>query len=176
MKRSLLLLGCFAMVLALGVPRLVHVSNVNAAAMIDWPQWGRTAQHSGSIPVAGQSPSNKLASLVYDPFTNQEKAETFDLLVHYQSPLVDGSSVIMEVKSGTYVSCQPPGSGRPFPCGPDAWNQEIWNENAYQLQGSSLVQKWSFQSDWKPEPNARNLGGWEPVFHAALANGFVFVP
>jgi outer membrane protein assembly factor BamB len=42
---------------------------------------------------------------------------------------------------------------------------------------------WNFQTDWKPEPNSDpggidgfGLGGWEPVFHAALWNGFVFVP
>ena len=46
-----------------------------------------------------------------------------------------------------------------------------------------LVKVWNFQSDWKPEPNTDaggqnqdGLGGWEPVFHAALWNGFVFVP
>ncbi len=43
---------------------------------------------------------------------------------------------------------------------------------------------WNFQSDWKPEPNTNfggtpkstGLSGWEPVFHAALWNGYVFVP
>ena len=27
----------------------------------DWPQWGQNPQHSGSIPVLGQSPNQKLA-------------------------------------------------------------------------------------------------------------------
>ena len=36
---------------------------------------------------------------------------------------------------------------------------------------------WTFASDWKPEPNVTNgLGGWEPVFHPVLANGFIYVP
>ena len=39
-----------------------------------------------------------------------------------------------------------------------------------------LVQVWSFSSDWKPEPNGSGLQGWEPVFHAVDANGFLYVP
>ncbi len=67
--------------------------------------------------------------------------------------------------------------------GPDAWNQEIWNEQGRVWRNGVLVKVWNFQSDWKPEPNTDaggqnqdGLGGWEPVFHAALWNGFVFVP
>lgn len=40
-----------------------------------WPQWGQNPQHSGSIAVVGQNPSQKLASMVYDPFVAQEQAE-----------------------------------------------------------------------------------------------------
>lgn len=172
------LLVCFLCLLgvALGL-FLVRGRAVHAQGAADWPQWGRTAQHSGFSPAVGQSPSAQLADITFDPFVAQEQAEAGgDLLAHYQAPLVDGSNVLIEVKTGTYVSCQPPGSGHPFPCGPDAWNQEIWNERAYAWQGSTLVQSWNFQSDWKPEPNGGALGGWEPVFHAALGGGFVYVP
>ncbi len=96
---------------------------------------------------------------------------------------MDGNHVFIEYKSGTYISCDPPGSGKPYPCGPDAWNNEIWNEQAYVWQNGSLVQTWNFQSDWKPEPNTDvggqnqdGLGGWEPVFHPVLWNGYLFVP
>src|SRR5207237_776780 len=30
--------------------------------------------------------------------------------------------------------------------------------------------------DWKPPPNGPTLGGWEPVFHAALSAGALWVP
>ena len=143
----------------------------------DWPQWARTPQHTGATSAVGQSPNRQLVDLTFDPFAAQEQAETYgELLAHYQSPLIDGSKVLLEVKTGTYISCQPPGSGMPYPCGPDAWNSEIWNERAYVWQGSSLTQVWNFQSDWKPVPNQPKPSGWEPVFHAALWNGFVFVP
>ena len=50
-----------------------------------WPQWGQNPQHSGSIAVVGQNPSQKLASAVYDPFVAQEQAENNgELLAHYQ--------------------------------------------------------------------------------------------
>jgi len=143
----------------------------------DWLQWGRNAQHSGASTGVGQSPNHKLVDITFDPFVDQEKAEEFgELLAHYQSPLVDGKRVFAEVKTGTYVSCDPPGSGQPYPCGPDAWDSQIWNERGYQWQNGALVQQWNFQSNWKPEPNAGGLGGWEPVFHVAVGDGFVFVP
>jgi hypothetical protein len=145
----------------------------------DWAQWASTAQHTGMSPAIGQSPTEKLAEATYDPFVTQEQAEEHgELLAHYQAPLVDGHMIFIESKSGHYVSCQPPGSGVPFPCGPDAWETQVWNEKALALNGGQLRLRWNFPSDWKPEPNGGNAGlaGWEPVFHAALSNGFVFVP
>jgi len=155
-----------------------------AAAKPDWPQWGRTSLHQDSTTAVGQKPQAKLADVTYDPFVSQEKAETYsELLAHYQVPLVDGSLVLMEFKTGKYKSCDPPGSGQPYPCGPDAWDKEIWNERAFTWQNGSLVELWNFQTDWKPEPNTDKGGmnedglfGWEPVFHAALWNGFLYVP
>jgi len=143
----------------------------------DWPQWARNPQHTGATTAKGQAPSVKLADIVFDPFTSQEQAEQFgELLIHYQTPLVDGTKVLLEVKTGRYVSCQPPGSGHPFPCGPDAWNQQIWNERAFVWQSGALHKVWNFKSDWKPEPSANGLNGWEPVFHSAISHGAVFVP
>src|SRR5215467_15699625 len=82
-----------------------------------WPQWGQNPQHSGSIPVLGQLPTQKLANLTYDPFVAQEQAENSgELLAHYQAPLTNGQDVFMEFISGTYASCNPPGSYKPFPC------------------------------------------------------------
>jgi len=165
--------------------RAISVAPVRAAGTVDWPQWGRTFLHDGTTQALGQAPSLQLANLTYDPFVSQEQAEEGGvLLAHYQVPLVDGNNIFLEYKTGTYVSCDPPGSGQPYPCGPDAWNTEIWNERAFTWQNGSLVELWNFQSDWKPEPNTNvggkpkydGLVGWEPVFHAALWNGYVFVP
>lgn len=162
----------------------VHAADDPAKSRTDWPQWARTSLHNSSSQSVGQSPNAKLADVTYDPFVSQEKAEAHgELLAHYQAPLVDGNSVFTEYKTGQYVSCDPPGSGMPYPCGPDDWNTEIWNERAFTWQKGALVEAWNFQSDWKPEPNTDaggqnkdGLSGWEPVFHAALWNGYVFVP
>jgi hypothetical protein len=143
-----------------------------------WPQWGQNPQHSGFIPVLGQSPTQKLANMVYDPFVAKEQAENSgELLAHYQAPLTKDQDVFMEFISGTYVSCNPPGSYTPFPCGNDNWFNQVWNEKRLHWQGGQLVEKWSFASDWKPEPDAGGeLGGWQPVFHAALTDDAVWVP
>lgn len=143
-----------------------------------WPQWGHDAQHSGAVSIVGQAPSKILVDIVYDPFVALAQAEANGALItHYSTPLVDGSDVFMEFKTGTYVSCDPPGSGVPFPCGPDAWNSQIWNVKRLQWNSNALLAVWTFQSDWKPEPNAGGwLGGWEPVFHPALTKDSVYVP
>jgi hypothetical protein len=162
----------------------IHAADDPAKSAADWPQWARTSLHTSSTHAVGQSPKAKLADLTYDPFVSQEKAETSgELLAHYQVPLVDGNSVFPEYKTGKYVSCDPPGSGQPYPCGPDDWNAEVWNERAFTWKNGALVAAWNFRSDWKPEPNTDfggqngdGLFGWEPVFHAALWSGNVFVP
>jgi hypothetical protein len=162
---------------------LIHAAD-GPAKSADWPQWGRTSLHTSSTQALGQNLKTKLADITYDPFVTQEKAETFgELLAHYQVPLIDGNSVFVEFKTGKYVSCDPPGSGQPYPCGPNDWNTEIWNERAFTWKNGALVRVWDFRSDWKPEPNT-DLGGqnqdglfsWEPVFHAALWDGNLLVP
>ena len=59
----------------------------------------------------------------------------------------------------------------------------IWNEARFTWENGQLIKIWVWPSDWKPEPNATNfslgqagLSGWEPVFHAADANGFIYTP
>jgi hypothetical protein len=70
---------------------------------------------------------------------------------------------------------------------PDHWNSQTWHEKRFHWQNGVLIQKWDYPTDWKPEPNGPDngqtskqdrlgLGGWEPVFHAVLANGYVYVP
>jgi hypothetical protein len=127
--------------------------------------------------VAGQAAQGKLSDQIFDPFTTQETAESGgSLLMHYQVPLVNGSNVFMEFKSGSYVPCNPPGSGQPFPCGPNDWNTEIWNETDLQWQNGQLAALWNFASDWKPVPNDYKLGGWEPLFQPVLAGPYIYIP
>jgi hypothetical protein len=156
-----------------------------ASAQPFWSQWGRNAQHTGMVNIAGQQINEKLADIVYDPFTQQEQIESGgELLAHYQATLIDGNTFYMMQKSGSYHSCQPAGSWVDgFPCGPNAWNSMQWNVVRYDWQVNTPVAAWTFPSDWKPEPNATNvlmgyvgLQGWEPVFHPALANGSLYVP
>jgi outer membrane protein assembly factor BamB len=147
------------------------------AAGPDWPQWGRDPGHNGAAVVAGQSLTTVLADFVYDPFVDAEVGESNgDLLAHYPVPLLDGKDVYMESKTGRYVSCVPPGSGSPSPCGADAWGSQVWNVQKLRWQGSVLVPQWRFESDWKPVPDGGHLNGWEPVFHPVLAGGFLYVP
>jgi len=147
-----------------------------------WPQWALNPQHTGNVPVAGQALQTKFSNLVFDPFVTQEIAEQGDLQMHYQVPLINGSTVFMNFKSGTYVPCNPPGSKKPFPCGPDAWDQEIWNETALQWQNGQLVTLWSYASGWKPIPNSgtspsnHSLNGWEPLFQPVLVGPYIYVP
>lgn len=134
------------------------------AQSLSWPQWARDPRHTGSINVAGQNLNHVLADIVYDPFVDQEKAPENgdgDLLVHYQTPLVDGNDVYMEFKSGTYTSIT-------------TWESQTWNEKKLSWVNGQLVVQWGFQSDWKPVPFGSP--GWEPVFHAVLAGGAVYVP
>jgi hypothetical protein len=150
-----------------------------------WSQWGANSEHSGMVPTVAQGLSQQLADITYDPFTPQELAENqaafgvSALLVHYPAPLVDGPDVYMLAESGTYTSCNPVGAWAqyPFPaCGPNAWNSKTWGEARYTWQRTGLNLVWTFNSDWKPEPSGFGLFGWEPVFHAAEANGFLYVP
>jgi outer membrane protein assembly factor BamB len=184
MRRTMTVI--FFSALALVGWQSLRIASVHAQSSANWLQWGRTAQHNGDSSAVGQSPQAQLADIPYDPFVAQEQAEQGGpLTAHYQAPLIDGGTAFLELKTGVYTPCNPPGSHTPYPCGPDAWNGEIWNERAFTWQSGSLAEKWNFESDWKPEPssnlndvNSKGFGlfGWEPVFHAAISRGHVFVP
>jgi len=166
--------------LALGVLVVITVGiAVAQSGPQGWPQWGQNSEHQGFVPTIGQSPTSVLADIIYDPFTAAEERDTGgDLLVHYQVPLLDGQDVFMEFKTGRFIECVPPGSGNPPPgeadCGISAWNSQIWNQRRLHWENGVLVEKWNFQSDWKAV--RIELAQWEPVYHAVLANGFVYDP
>jgi hypothetical protein len=142
------------------------------------------------VAVAGESVNNKAADIIYDPFLTQEKNENTALFgeavltVHEQAPITDGNDVYMVMKMGSYTSCPTAGDWtNGSACGPNTWNTMEWCESRFTWIKGQLVQVWSFDSDWKPEPNATDyssgfggLGGWEPVFHPADANNFLYVP
>jgi len=134
----------------------------------DWPQWGRNAQHAGMAAAAGQPTIRVLADVVSDPFVDQEVGGPLspgDLLVHYQAPLVAGADVFIEEKSGDFTSSV-------------TWGTQTWNERKLHWRGNRFVPQWRFASDWKPVPFSTGGRGpnWEPVFHAALAGRWLYVP
>src|ERR1700722_5161524 len=183
---------CFAATLALLAISLFILTGFNfSKEQPFWSQWGRNAQHSGMADVAAQPLNHKIANILYDDFVNQEKAENKLLFgeavlsVHYQSTLVDGDSFYMMKKDGAkYPSCKPLGYwiyGQH--CGPNAWEELEWNVVRFDWKNGQAAPAWKFWTDWKPEPNATDLRyglvglvGWEPVFHPALANGYLYVP
>ena len=134
----------------------------------EWPQWGQNSRHTGVSSAVGQTATQMLDSIVYDPFVAQEQADPLtenDLLAHFQVPLVNGNDVYMEFKTGTYTDIT-------------HWETQTWNEKRLRWTGGHLVPQWNFQSDWKPVPYSKypTGPGWEPVFHAALAGSFLYVP
>lgn len=128
-----------------------------------WPQWGQNPQHAGMVNVAGDTLDNQFASSTYDPFVSQEQAaNSGELLTHYQAPLVDGNGkVYMVLETGTFD--------------PNNAKTRTWNEQKLNLSDGHFTVIWNFASDWYPEDPAQ-LGGWEPVFSPALAGSFVYVP
>jgi outer membrane protein assembly factor BamB len=135
-----------------------------AAQSLSWTQWSKDPQHTGQINVTGQSLNRVLADVVYDPFVAQEMAPgqgDGDLLVHYQTPLVDGDDVFMEFKSGQFTDVT-------------TWETQTWNQKRLHWENGQLVEKWTFQSDWKPVPFGSPV--WEPVYHAVLVGNFIYDP
>jgi hypothetical protein len=157
----------FAYSCALGLLALLTAgagAQTPAAHAPDWAQWGLNAQHTlFDGGVAGQPLSRNIVNLIYDFNIDAEKADpnaTGDLLVHYQVPLVDGNDVFIESKDGTYSN--------------DTYSTQKWHQNKYTWQAGALVKVWTFNTDWFA-PGSSNLF-WEPVYHAALANGFLYDP
>ena len=85
------------------LPVVLALVLAGPAASQPWNQWAGGPAHNGTLDVTGQRLTLELANIIVDPFVPQERAEANgNLLVHYQTPLSDGSAVFMEVKSGTY--------------------------------------------------------------------------
>lgn len=142
--------------------------NALAAGPVWWGQWGQNSQHQGTVSVAGQTGSHILANIVYDPFVDKEQNGPYaagDLLVHYQTPLLDGNDVFMEFKTGQFSNIK-------------NWQVQTWGERKYSWVGGQLVQQWETTSDWKPVPFSADKDGpgWEPVYHGVLTSNALYVP
>jgi hypothetical protein len=134
---------------------------LTAQAPPSWPQWGQNARHTGFLDVRGQDLNRIVADIVYDPLVPQEQAlNEGDLLVHYQVPLVEGNDVYMESKAGNYNK--------------GTYSSQSWHQNRFTWLNNVLTKVWTFDSDWVP-PGSQN-DFWEPVYHAVLANRFVYDP
>jgi len=135
------------------------------ALLLAWPQFGRDSSHTGNTTVPGQPFQAVLAKVTMDPFVEIER-ELFgdDLFVHYAAPIIDGDDVFVEVKAGTYTQ--------------NNWSTQTWAVRAYRWQRSTLVERWTTASDWKPVPFTGGGAGptFEPVFQPVLANGFLYMP
>jgi hypothetical protein len=155
-------LGALASVLAAAA---VYAAN---GPMPFWGQWGRDPAHTGMVSVAGQTGSNIQANIIYDPFISKEQSGPYaqdSLLVHYQTPLIDGSDVFMECKTGQYSNIK-------------NWTVQTWCENKFTWVDGQLTLQWTHISDWKPVPFSpdKDGPGWEPVYHGVLTSQAMWVP
>jgi len=140
----------------------------------DWHQWGGNPAHTGESCATGQALERILADIVIDPLVGDETADASgDLLVHYQAPLLDGDRVFMVRKGGTYTSCVPemdPMMRCRHPEDYHRFESQTWSEVGYAWQGDTLVEQWTFDSDWTPP------FGREVVFHPVVTGDRLAIP
>lgn len=155
---------CWFAALAVLVPVSLSGQILAPTAPPSWPQWALNSQHTLFLNnTTGQPINNILASFTYDFNVAAEKADpntNNGLTVHYQVPLIDGNDAYIESKDGTYSN--------------STYSTQKWHQNKYTWQGGTLVKVWTFDTDWFA-PGSSNLF-WEPVYHAVLANGFLYDP
>ena len=154
---------------SIGIGLLVILSTGLFAAppVPSWPQWAQNPQHTGFLDVKGQDLNRTLADVIFDPLVADELATGVQqfgpppgLLVHYQVPLVDGNDVYMESKSGQFTR--------------GTYSSQNWHQNKFTWVNGQLTKVWTFDSDWIAPGSQGDF--WEPVYHAVLANGFVYDP
>jgi hypothetical protein len=124
------------------------------------PDWVLDPQQSGQVSVASQPTEQILATVRYDPVILHEEGQNgVELLANFLPPPMDGDDVYVESKDeANSIS---------------AHNSEKWHENKFTWQNGSLVKIWTFDTDWVALDSANDF--WTlPVYHAALANGFVY--
>jgi hypothetical protein len=125
-----------------------------------WSQWGQDARHGSALATSGQPLAASHLDVVYDPFVSTQLWQTSGATAHYMTPLTSGSSVFIETKGGSYSL--------------DTYATETWGVTRYDWGSGSPTRAWRYVSDWKAIGGSQAL--WEPVFHGALANGFLYLP
>jgi hypothetical protein len=147
----------------LAVMALVVFLSLTASAQ-DWPQWALNPQHTEFLSnTTGQPLNQNLVNLIYDQNIKAEQADpnaAGTLLVHYQVPLIDGNDTFIESKDGTYSN--------------NTYSTQKWHQNKYTWVGSNFTKVWTFDTDWYAPGSSNDF--WEPVYHAVLANGFLYDP
>src|SRR5260370_35139193 len=119
-----------------------------------WPQWGQNPQRTGMVSNNGDNLDFQVASVTYDPFVSQEQAsQGGSLLAHYQSPLIDGSSIYLLSESGTFSATTP--------------HTRVWSEQKLTLSAGQLTTVWRFAPDGVPMDTPAGRRG-EPTFRRAL--------
>ena len=129
----------------------------------EWPQWGLNPKHTLFFDAIGQPLNRNLVSITYDFNTAREKADPNaegGLDVHYQLPLVDNEDVFIESKDGKYSK--------------HTYSTQKWHQNKYTWRNGNFVKTWTFDTDWFAPGSSDDF--WEPVYHAVLANGFLYDP
>src|ERR1700722_410992 len=126
-----------------------------------WDQWGQNGRHDGALAVTGQALRTIDLDYVYDPFVTTEVADgAGSLPEHYMTPLTAGDAGPMETKSGTDSTVT------------DA--TQTGGVVRFRWVDGALTRQWQVDSDWKAVGGSADF--WEPVFHGAIANGYLYVP
>lgn len=148
------------------MPRLMLLTLlVASSAHGQWLQWGANAQHDGQTAAIGDSLYRIESELILDPFADLSKLQVGGaLLVHYSAPLVSGNDIVVVVKSGSFTGLQNP-------------QTQVWNVVSYRAEGTQLIPRWTYTTDWKPVPlGLPGSPGWEPVYHVVISGDVVWAP
>lgn len=125
-----------------------------------WSQWGGNSEHAGAIALTGQPLETLYLREVYDPLVATSGWQGSGSAAHYMTPLTDGGAVYMETKGGAYST--------------ESYSTQTWGVTRFAWVKGALVQQWTTTSDWTAVGGSADF--WEPVFHGALANGYLYVP
>jgi hypothetical protein len=133
-------------------------SGAEGPGRCEWSQWGQSSAHDSQACSRGQEPEQILAQLTVDPFVDDDGDPLLGPTDHLQVPLSDEEGNVF-VMSKTGVAGDPA--------------TIVWNEKGLRWHHGSLVERWSFASDWKPSPLSF-LG--EGLFQPALTERFLYIP
>lgn len=147
-----------AAILAIQAPACGGASRTGGT--VAWAQWGQNAQHAGTLDVTGQALGSKVLDFPYDPSLVTNLWTTTGESAHYMTPLTDEGGVYMERKGGTSSAT--------------TYATQTWGVVRFGWTGARLAERWTMGSDWKAVGASADF--WEPVFHGALANGYLYVP